>query len=478
MARTTIAPGAVIDGFVVGELVHRGGMAALWSVTRPGESMPMLMKVPRLAEGEDPAAIVSFEMEQMILPRLAGPHVARFVAAGDFAVHPYLVFERLPGDTMLPRLAELPLAPEEVAGLGARIATALDSVHRQHVIHLDLKPANVMFRPGGEAVLIDFGLAHHARLPDLMAEEFRLPYGSAPYMAPEQVVGVRSDPRSDLFALGSLLYLLATAERPFGDPLRLSGLRRRLWRDPHPPRRLRPAIPPWLQEIILRCLEINPAWRHPTAAQLAFDLLHPEQVKLTARAERRARDDWRTVLRRRFHPEPAPTRAEIAAATAAAPIVAVAIDVSACDSALAETLRATVARILQQESGARLACINVLRQSRVTLDSTLDEQGRNRHVERLVALKHWAEPLRLTEGGATFHVLEAVDPADAILDYARTNPIDHIVMGARANSTMRRLLGSVSGKVAAEAPCTVTVVRPRASGQAAESVDQRPGVTP
>ena len=75
MAKPAIAPGAELDGFTIGERVHQGGMATLWTVTQPGINVPLLMKVPRVAEGEDPAAIVSFEMEQMILPRLAGPYV-------------------------------------------------------------------------------------------------------------------------------------------------------------------------------------------------------------------------------------------------------------------------------------------------------------------------------------------------------------------------------------------------------------------
>ena len=74
-------------------------------------------------------------------------------------------------------------------------------------------------------MLIDYGLAHHRELPDLMQEEFRLPYGTAPYMAPEQVMGIRSDPRSDLFALGALMYFFATGTRPFGDPQKLKGLK-------------------------------------------------------------------------------------------------------------------------------------------------------------------------------------------------------------------------------------------------------------
>src|SRR5258707_3179071 len=76
-------------------------------------------------------------------------------------------------------------------------------------------------------------------------------------------------------------------------------MRRRLWRDPVPPRKLRPDYPPWLQEIALRCLEIEPVWRHPTASQLVFELAHPDQVKLTARSERLKRDPLSTVLRRR-----------------------------------------------------------------------------------------------------------------------------------------------------------------------------------
>src|SRR5258707_9331014 len=143
-----------------------------------------------------------------------------------------------------------------------------------------------MFRDSGEAVLIDYGLSHHNQLPDLLQEEFRLPYGTAPYMAPERLLGVRDDPRSDPFSLGVLLYFFTTGERPFGESETLRGMRRRLWRDPYPPRKLRPDYPPWLQEIALRCLEIEPVRRHPTASQLASELAPPAQGKLTARWRR------------------------------------------------------------------------------------------------------------------------------------------------------------------------------------------------
>jgi nucleotide-binding universal stress UspA family protein len=408
-------------------------------------------------------------MEQMILPRLSGPHVPRFAGAGGFDRQPYLAMERIAGPSLLPLIEDLPLRVERVAEIGARVADALDSLHRQRVVHLDVKPSNILTRPSGEAVLVDFGLSHHALLPDLMEEEFRLPYGTAPYMAPEQVMGVRSEPRSDLFALGAMLYFFTTGERPFGDPQRLNGLKRRIWRDPQPPRRLRKDCPDWLQEVILRCLEVQPERRHPTAAQLAFDLRHPGQVALTARARREKRDGWARTIQRRFHPDHQPRfarqRVEMEDAGAAAPIVIAAVDLAETDAALQAAVRGTVGRILATLPEARLACLNVLRQNRIALDMTLDEQGNNKHLQRLVELKHWAAPLGLPEGRATFHVLEAVNPASAILDHARANRVDHIVMGARAQSLKRRVLGSVSAEVAAEAPCSVTVVRARGEGE-------------
>jgi serine/threonine protein kinase len=85
------------------------------------------MKVPVLQEGEDPASIVGFEMEQMIMPRLKGPHVPRFIASGDFSVQPFIVMERIEGESLLPKLANLPLPVAEVTELGRKIALALEA---------------------------------------------------------------------------------------------------------------------------------------------------------------------------------------------------------------------------------------------------------------------------------------------------------------------------------------------------------------
>src|SRR5260221_14525531 len=131
MAKPAIAEGVQLDGFTVGECVHRGGMATLWTVTHPGITVPLLMKIPRVSEGEDPAAIVSFEMEQMILPRLAGSHVPACFGTGDFARQPYVVMERIPGKTLYGRLDGLPLSFEEATGIGGKIPPALSEPRRQ-----------------------------------------------------------------------------------------------------------------------------------------------------------------------------------------------------------------------------------------------------------------------------------------------------------------------------------------------------------
>jgi nucleotide-binding universal stress UspA family protein len=138
---------------------------------------------------------------------------------------------------------------------------------------------------------------------------------------------------------------------------------------------------------------------------------------------------------------------------------------------LAEALRVAVRRILQTHPDARLICVNVLKQSRIALDPTEDDEGRNLHLRRLAELQYWAHALAPPSHGITFHVVEAVDAAGAIVDFARNNQVDHIVLGARASWALRRYLGSVSARVVAEAPCTVTVVRvPRADDSSTAKV--------
>ena len=125
------------------------------------------------------------------------------------------------------------------------------------------------------------------------------------------------------------------------------------------------------------------------------------------------------------------------------------------NDALAQAAR----RVLATQPNARLACINVLKIARLTLDKLEDEAGRNPHLGRLIELKHWARAIPVAQERITYHVLESTDPAGQLIDYARHNRVDHIVVGAHSRSVLRRHLGKVSARVVAEAPCTVTLVR-------------------
>jgi hypothetical protein len=248
------------------------------------------------------------------------------------------------------------------------------------------------------------------------------------------------------------------------------GLRRRLYSEPVAPRTLRADCPPWLQEVILHCLEVRPEQRYQTAGQLAFDLLHPDQVALTDRAGRRGGGSTVGMLKRWFATVSDDREAVGGAAGQAArsPILLAAVDLLGAEPGLLESTRDTVQRLLETEPGARLACLTVMRTHRIAMDELLDADGTSRHMNLLIGLRHWARPLLQTLGGpqggeqaarVTFHVLESPDPASAIVDYAKRNQVDHIVMGARSSGRLRRHLGSVSARVAAESECTVTVVR-------------------
>ena len=463
-------PGAVIDGFEIEECLHAGGMAHIYKVryapgadgTRREAEFPMAMKIPRMTAGDGAENIVSFEIEQQIMPALTGPYVPRFVAAGDLSRTPYLVMEYVQGQTLDHWLErDEPLTPQEMARLGVAMAKAAHSLHRQNVCHLDLKPANVLIRPDGSALLLDFGLSCHAHYPDLLAEALRKAVGSPIWIAPEQVVGVRGDPRSDVFAIGVMLYQLATGETPFGEPATDAGMRQRLWMDPVPPRKRRPDLPEWLQEVILKCLEPVAAQRYPSAAHLAFDLTHPSDVRITDRGRRLEGTGfwvhfkrWLRAAGMQYQPSPLPSQQ-----IEQVPIVMVAVPYKDVSDATLYSLREAVGRSLGIRPGARLACVTVISPSDTSATDAMQSET-TVHRWHLTRLQQWAQPLDLMDHQTSFHVLEAGDVADAIVKYAEGNAVSMIIMGAATHGLqMQRFVATVPIKVAMDAPCTVILVK-------------------
>ena len=461
-----LEPGTEVDGFTVLDCIHAGGMAHIYrveyAVGPPNPGFPLAMKIPRMTAGDGAENIVSFEVELQILPTLTGPHVPRFVAAGDMDRLPYLVMEYVHGPT-LDHWLEQPErpSPDTIARLGAAMARAVHSLHQQNVCHLDLKPGNVLFSSDDHAILLDFGLSCHSHYPDLFAEELRKAVGSPAWIAPEQVVGVRGDPRSDIFAIGVMLYELATGELPFGAPTTQGGLRQRLWMTPAPLRQHRPDVPEWLQEVILRCLEPEADQRHPSAAHLAFDLSHPEQVQITARGQRtQGPGAWRHLKRwfkaagMHYQPSPLPARQidEV-------PIVMVAIPHGDVTDATLYSLRQAVGRSLGIRPGARLACVTVISTSAANhTDSDRSETSVHRH--HLTRLKQWTEGLDLSNHSVSYHVLESNDVAQALVRYAEGNQVSMLILGAATHGLhTQRVVSTIPIRVARDAPCTVLLVK-------------------
>ncbi|MDH4451121.1 MAG: bifunctional serine/threonine-protein kinase/universal stress protein [Rhodoferax sp.] len=461
-----LEPGAVVDGFRIAACIHAGGMAHIYQVSyadgRTGPGFDMAMKVPRMTAGDGAENIVSFEAECQIMQALSGSHSPRVVATGDLLRMPYLVMEYVHGHTLQHWLdTPLPLGMAEVAPLAAAVARAAHAVHQQNTVHLDLKPANVLIREDGSAVLLDFGLSCHAHYPDLLAEQLRKAVGSPAWIAPEQVVGVRGDPRSDVFAIGVMLYQLCTKTLPFGEPQTAAGLRQRLWMDPVPPRARRPDLPGWMQEVILRCLEPEAARRYPSAAHLAFDLAHPTQVRVTRRGAQTKGTSFLTHFKRwikaaGMHYQPSPIAEQ---QLEAVPIVMVAVPHQDATDATLYSLRQAVARALGTRPGARLSCVTVISPH---LTNASDEAHSETQVHRryLHMLHQWAQPLDHPGHQISCHVLESGDVAHALLDYARGNHVSVMVMGAATHGLRaQRWVATVPIRVAMDAPCTVILVK-------------------
>jgi serine/threonine protein kinase len=287
---TPLRPGDQLDHYRLESVAARSGMASIFRATDLNTGRVVAIKVPHPEMESDPIFFERFQREEEIGKKLDHPGVMK-VFSDDDRSRLYMVMEWVEGRLLRHILAEQGKLPvERAVRIALAIADALDYIHRHGVVHRDLKPENIMVGPDDRIKLIDFGIAGNAGSRRITFAKLSQVMGSPDYISPEQVRGKRGDARSDVYALGIILYEMLTGKVPFQGPNPFAIMNDRLLNHPIPPRELNPEISPQLQEIIYRALERDPKNRYASARELANDLEHPELVGVSERPELR---DWK-----------------------------------------------------------------------------------------------------------------------------------------------------------------------------------------
>jgi Tol biopolymer transport system component len=278
-----LAAGTTLGPYKILAPLGAGGMGEVYRAhdSRLGRDVAVKVLAPHLAA--TPEVRARFEREARTISQLNHPHICTLHDVGHHEGTDYLVMELLEGETLARRLEKGPLPVAEVLSLGGQIADALARAHRAGVVHRDLKPGNVMLTKAG-AKLMDFGLARPARPAPVAGSEPESPTMSRPltaegtivgtfqYMAPEQLEGKEADARSDLWALGCMLYEMATGKAAFEGQSQASLISAIMKDEPCSIMELAPLSPPALERLVRQCLAKDPDDRWQSAGDLAREL--------------------------------------------------------------------------------------------------------------------------------------------------------------------------------------------------------------
>lgn len=282
----TIEAGSQIDSYRIDEPVARSGMATIFRATDLRDHRTVALKIPHPDLESDPILFDRFQREAAIGEKLSHPKIMR-VFGGENRSRVYMVMEWCEGRLLRQILAEGRISQDRAIRIATGVLEALEYIDANGVVHRDLKPENIMVDDNDNIKLIDFGIAGDSAARRLTYANFTAALGTPDYISPEQVKGKRGDGRSDIYALGVILYEMLTGKLPFSGPNPLAAMNDRLLNHPTPPRVAEPSISPQLQEILYRALERDPRNRYAKAQQFAWDLAHQDQVGVEDREELR-----------------------------------------------------------------------------------------------------------------------------------------------------------------------------------------------
>jgi eukaryotic-like serine/threonine-protein kinase len=261
---------------VLGQL-GAGGMGVVYRAHDERLDRDVALKVLPGGALADEDARKRFRKEALALSKLNHPNIATIFDFDALDGVDFLVMELVEGESLAQRVQGGALPEKDDAAFGAQIADALEEAHERGVVHRDLKPANILVTSKGRIKVLDFGLARLLRpvgQTDLTASLTGTPAaaGTLPYMAPEQLQGEPAEARSDIYALGAVLYEMATGKRAFREELSTRLIDAILHQPPVSPRALEARISPELERIILKCLEKDPRSRYQSAKEIGVDL--------------------------------------------------------------------------------------------------------------------------------------------------------------------------------------------------------------
>jgi eukaryotic-like serine/threonine-protein kinase len=282
-----LTAGTKLGPYEIQSPLGAGGMGEVYRARDTRLDRTVAVKILPSHLSENPEARQRFEREARTISSLNHPNICTLYDVGHQDGTDYLVMEYLEGETLADRLRKGPLPLGQVLKYGIEICDGLEKAHRSGVVHRDLKPGNIMLAKTG-AKLMDFGLAKafvvSAGASSGLAATMTTPAGSHPltaqgavvgtfqYMAPEQVEGNEADARSDIFALGAVLYEMATGKRAFEGKTAASAMAAVLERDPAPISSLQPTTPPGLDRLVKTCLDKDPDERWQTAHDVKLQL--------------------------------------------------------------------------------------------------------------------------------------------------------------------------------------------------------------
>jgi serine/threonine-protein kinase len=280
---TTLEIGETLDHYRLDAMVAHSRMSTLFKATDLRDGRQVAIKIPHEEMEADPVLLERFRREEEIGQELDHPGVVK-TFDGEERSRVYMVIEWVEGRLLRSILNQkcrdegCRMPVERAVKIALGICDALDYMHKHGVVHRDLKPENIMVDGDDRIKLIDFGIAMKEDARRLTFVNLSSTLGTPDYISPEQVKGQRGDQRSDIYALGVMLYEMLTGETPFSGPNPLAVMNERVLHDPRPARKLRAEISPQLQEILNRALERDPRHRYATAGEMAWDLEHPDQV--------------------------------------------------------------------------------------------------------------------------------------------------------------------------------------------------------